>query len=43
VPDDIARSLGDLTDLDGRPLVDLDKYRDEWNESFAFDFVGRAP
>jgi hypothetical protein len=40
VPDDIARSLGDLTDLDGRPLVDLDKYRDEWNESFAFDFVG---
>ena len=40
VPDDIARSLGDLTDLDGRPLVDLSKYRDEWNESFTFDFVG---
>jgi hypothetical protein len=40
VPDDIARSLGDLTDLDGRPLVDLGKYRDEWNDSFTFDFVG---
>ena len=39
VPDDLARSLGGLTDLDGRPLVDLDKYRDQWNESFSFDFV----
>jgi hypothetical protein len=39
VPDDIARSLGGLTDLDGRPLVDLDKYRNEWNQSFSFDFV----
>ena len=40
VPEDIAQSLGSLTDLDGRPLVDLDKYRDEWNQSFSFDFVG---
>ena len=39
VPDDIARSLGGLTDLDGRPLVDLDSYRDEWNGSFSFTFV----
>jgi hypothetical protein len=28
-----------LTDLDGRSLVDLDKYRNEWNETFTFDFV----
>jgi hypothetical protein len=39
VPDDIARSLGNLTDLDGRPMVDLNRYRDEWNDSFSFTFV----
>jgi hypothetical protein len=39
VPDDIARSLGSLTDLDGRPMVDLNRYRDEWNDSFSFTFV----
>lgn len=40
VPEDIARSLGSLTDLDGRPLLDLDSYRSEWNASFSFTFVG---
>jgi hypothetical protein len=39
VPDDIARSLGSLTDLDGRPMVDLNRYRDQWNDSFSFTFV----
>jgi hypothetical protein len=39
VPDDLARSLGGLTDLNGRPLVDLDGYRNEWNASFSFAFV----
>jgi hypothetical protein len=39
VPEDIARSLGSLTDLNGRPLVDLDRYRNEWNDSFSFAFV----
>lgn len=39
VPDDIARSLGNLTDLNGKPLVDLGRYRDEWNDSFSFTFV----
>jgi hypothetical protein len=39
VPEDIARSLGDLTDLNGEPLVDLGRYRDEWNDSFSFTFV----
>lgn len=42
VPDDIARSLGSLTDLNGRPLVDLGRYRDEWNESFSFTFIDPA-
>jgi hypothetical protein len=39
VPEDIARSLGDLTDLNGNPLVNLGRYRDEWNDSFSFTFV----
>jgi hypothetical protein len=39
VPEDIARSLGGLTDLNGRPLVDLDRYRSDWNDSFSFTFV----
>jgi hypothetical protein len=42
VPDDIARSLGGLTDLNGNPLVDLGRYRDEWNDSFSFTFVSLA-
>ncbi len=42
VPEDIARSLGGLTDLNGRPLIDLDRYRNEWNESFSFTFVEAA-
>lgn len=39
VPDDIARSLGGLTDLEGRPLMDLSRYRQEWNDSFSYTFV----
>jgi hypothetical protein len=39
VPEDIARSLGGLTDLNGRPLIDFDGYRNEWNASFSFTFI----
>ena len=39
VPEDIARSLGGLTDLNGRPLVDLDRYRNEWNDRLSFTFI----
>jgi len=39
VPEDIARSLSGLTDLHGKPLVDLDGYRNKWNASFSFIFV----
>ena len=42
VPDDLARSLGGLTDLNGKPLVDLGRYRNEWNDSFSFTIVGPA-
>jgi hypothetical protein len=39
VPEDIARALGGLTDLEGRPMVDFGRYRNEWNASFSFTFV----
>jgi hypothetical protein len=39
VPDDIARRLGSLTDLSGQPLIDLGRYRQEWNDSFEYTFV----
>jgi len=39
VPEDIARALGKLTDLNGNPMTDLDAYRDAWNNSFSFSFV----
>ena len=39
VPDDIARKIVTLTDLNGSPLVDLGAYRKAWNDSFDFAFV----
>jgi hypothetical protein len=39
VPEDIARALSKLTDLNGNPMTDLDAYRDAWNNSFAFTFI----
>jgi hypothetical protein len=39
VPDDIARRLGRLTDLDGKSMFDLSAFRKEWNDSFSFEFV----
>ena len=41
VPDDIAKALSGLTDLDGNPMVDLRAFQQEWNESFTFTFVER--
>ncbi|HEY0521295.1 MAG TPA: ATP-binding protein [Ilumatobacteraceae bacterium] len=41
VPDDIARRLASLTNLNGEPLVDLGAYRKRWNDSFEFSFVSR--
>jgi hypothetical protein len=42
VPDDIARRLGSMTDLDGRPMVDLGRYQDEYNESFSYAIIDEA-
>jgi hypothetical protein len=39
VPEDIARALGGLTDLDGNPMLDLNSFREQWNDSFVFTFV----
>jgi hypothetical protein len=39
VPDDIAAALRRLTDLDGRPMMDLGAYRQAWNDSFQYSFV----
>jgi hypothetical protein len=39
VADNIARKLKGLTDLAGRPLMDLAAYREAWNEGFSFAFV----
>lgn len=39
VPDDIAKALTSLTDLDGNPMFDLRAFQEEWNDSFTFTFV----
>jgi hypothetical protein len=39
VPEDIARKLATLDDIDGNPILDLRRYQQQWNESFTFDFV----
>jgi hypothetical protein len=39
VPDDIARALTGLTDLNGEPMFDLGRFHDHWNDSFSYRFV----
>lgn len=39
VPDDLASKISKLQDLEGRPMLDLDAYREVWNDSFSFQFV----
>jgi len=41
VPDNVTRKLKGLTDLRGEPVRDLGTYRQEWNDSFSFNFVER--
>jgi hypothetical protein len=42
VPNNIRRKLKDAVDITGNPIVDLDRYRAQWNESFQFSFVDPA-
>jgi hypothetical protein len=39
VPETIRRKLPSLRDALGNPMRDLDRYRDEWQDSFHFTFV----
>ncbi|MEK4250351.1 ATP-binding protein [Paenibacillus sp. FSL W7-1287] len=39
VPESIANRLGNLKDIQGEPIRDLDGYRTEFNHSFEFDIV----
>jgi hypothetical protein len=42
VPETIRRKLPSLRDALGNPMRDLDRYRDEWQDSFLFTFVDPA-
>jgi hypothetical protein len=42
VPEDIAKALWNVTDLDGEPMFDLGAFRRSWNDSFQFEFVDPA-
>lgn len=39
VPDDIAKALTTVSDLEGRPMFDLRAFQVEWNDSFQLDIV----
>jgi hypothetical protein len=42
VPQNIRRKLAGAVDIEGAPIVDLERYKAQWNESFQFSFVDRA-
>lgn len=42
VPDKIADKLAGMTDLGGRPIVDVRRYATEWNNSFQYAFLEPA-
>lgn len=39
VPDNIHAEIAGSTDVSGARIRDITTYQDEWNDSFAFDFV----
>lgn len=42
VPETIRRKLPGLRDALGNPMRDLDRYRNEWHDSFRFTFIDPA-
>lgn len=42
IPDNLARELRGMRDDSGRPMVDLNQYRKEWNDGFSYQFVDPA-
>jgi hypothetical protein len=39
VPDVISARLRTVTDMDGQPSLNFDRYYEAWNDSFEFSFV----
>lgn len=39
IPDNLARDLRGMRDDCGRPMIDLNQYRKEWNDGFSYQFV----
>ena len=39
IPDNVKAKLSGVTDVDGNPIRDLDRYIQEWSDSFEFEFV----
>ena len=42
VPETIRKKLPSLRDAAGNPIRDLNRYRDEWQDSFRFTFIDPA-
>jgi hypothetical protein len=42
VPENVRHKLRSAKDLDGNPIRDIDRYIEEWNDSFTFQFVDPA-
>lgn len=42
VPQNIRRKLSGAVDISGAPIVDLERYKSQWNESFEFLFIEPA-
>jgi hypothetical protein len=42
IPGTVAAKLRGLSDLAGKPMIDLSRYRQQWNDSFSFTFVDTA-
>jgi hypothetical protein len=42
VPQNIRRKLAGAVDITGAPIVDLERFKAQWNESFQFSFVDPA-
>lgn len=42
MPQNIRRKLAGAVDITGAPIVELERYKAQWNESFQFSFVDPA-
>jgi hypothetical protein len=42
IPSTIQRKIEGTTDVTGAPIIDLGRFKEQWNESFKFTFVDPA-